>query len=83
MMMVDTDDIDEVSAAPGVIAGMETDADGDSKAPVAGTDDFFVSRVRRCGFPRRGLAHGRPPLPLTPSTAHCLPALCRLMPQRL
>eukprot|EP00965_Chrysotila_dentata_P017539 582939-Pleurochrysis_carterae.AAC.1 len=50
--MDDADDDDNVAAAPGVAAGMDTNFDCDNTTTAAGTDDTIASRVRRHGAPR-------------------------------
>eukprot|EP00965_Chrysotila_dentata_P208028 6184470-Pleurochrysis_carterae.AAC.1 len=52
MVMDDADDDNNVAAAPGVAAGMETDSFDNNTAPAADMDDRIASRVRRQGAPR-------------------------------
>eukprot|EP00965_Chrysotila_dentata_P031709 1057748-Pleurochrysis_carterae.AAC.4 len=52
MVIEDADDDDNVDAASGVAARMETDSDGDKTTSAVGMDDTIASRFRRRGAPR-------------------------------
>eukprot|EP00965_Chrysotila_dentata_P245251 6206448-Pleurochrysis_carterae.AAC.1 len=72
LVVMDDDNDDNVAAAPGVAAGMDTNSDCENTAPAAGMDDLIASCVRRHGALR----------PVLPDTTFCLdsPARCTAHP---